>query len=448
MVEIVVPQVPEDDGADVHRSARWIVTGVRDQGECRERIEGVEVGHGARVETPAGSVLLVLDKRPTGYKATRDGARYMAYDATLTLLLVEEAGLRGKPLWTRRFASEKGAFGSAGCAMVAKHLAAHPADPHVREVEPGPGRPNWTSGPCRWCGEQVSKGAGRAVGRGTQVMVEHRPGRCTLPARDTAGEECALCGTACVRGSADWAQVRDARTGQRWEARHRGDCARWPSPQEEARRKEELRLEREERREAERKREAKAQAARRKRADKRRAAEEEERRAALEVQERVERLGVKAQTYVAGHYDKGLDPHTRMRLVERRLTLGDGSTVQVFDVETYGEGPCAGGDRGGRFYRMSDARHAYQQHTWAPLPYTPPQRPRTEPAPCPGDPSVKHCDHCGSTDAPGGFMVASMGLACDVDCYTAMSNDAGDHALRYHPGHTAAAVTASGEEIR
>ncbi|MFI8201135.1 hypothetical protein ACIF6K_32205 [Streptomyces sp. NPDC085942] len=432
MVEIVVPQVPGDDGADVHRSARWIVTGVRDQGESRERLEGVEVGHGARIEVPADSVLLVLDKRPTGYKERRYAAPYMAYDATMTLLLVEEGGLRDKPLWTRRFASEKSAFGSAGAGQITKHLAAHPpaADLRVREIEAGPGRPNWAAGPCRWCAEQVSKGAGRAVGHGKEARVEHAPGRCTLPAQRVSGEDCALCGVACVPGSAQWVQVRDPESGQRWEARHRGDCAHWPSPEQDAQRKEELRLQREAQQEAERKREAKKEADREKRAARRRAAQEQERQAAREIQERVERLGVKMETYVARHFDKGLNPRTRMRLVERRLALSDDSTATAFDVEIYGGGHE--GDLGGRYYLLSDAREEYQRHPWAPLPYTPPRRPRFEPAPCPFDPSAKHCDHCGGTDAPGGWMVASLGLACDVDCFTAMSNGPGAHARRYH----------------
>ncbi|MYR54882.1 hypothetical protein GTY54_01010 [Streptomyces sp. SID625] len=440
MVEIVVPKVPGDDGADIHRSARWIVTGICERGETRDRLEGIEVGHGARIEIPAGSVLLVLDKRPTGYKDRRFSTPYMAYDATLTLLLVEETGLRDEPLWTRRFASEKGAFGSSGAGQIIKHLAAHPpaADLHVREVEPGPGRPNWAAGPCRWCGDQVARGAGRAVGHGEEAKVEHPPGLCRRPAQPVTGEVCARCKVACVQGSAEWAQVRDPETGQRWEARHRGQCAHWPSPEEDARRTEELRLQRE----AEQKREAKKRADREQRAAKRGAAVEEERRAAREVRERVERLGVKASVDVATPFDKGLDPHTRMRLVERRLTLGDDSIAMVFDVEAYGgDRPTVGyegdgvdepDDRGGRYYRRSDARDEYQRHKWTPLPYTQPARRRFEPAPCPLDPSVKHCDHCGTTVTLGGWMVASLGLACDVDCYDAMSNEHGAHARRYH----------------
>ncbi|MCX4783877.1 hypothetical protein [Streptomyces sp. NBC_01264] len=444
MVEIVVPKVPGDEGADVHRSARWIVTGIREQGEARERLEGTEVGHGARIETPAGSLLLVMDKRPTGYKDGRH-KRYMTYNATLTLLLVEETGLRDKPLWTRQFASEKGAFGSSGAGQITKHLVTHPpvADLNVREVEPGPGRPNWAAGPCRWCGVQVAQGAGRVVGHGKEAEVEHPLRLCRQPAQLVTGQDCALCGIACVQGSAEWVQVRDSEYGQRWEARHRGDCARWPSPEEEAQRQEELRLQREEQQEAEQKREAKRKADREAREAKRRAAEEEERRAARDVQERVQRLGIKGSVDVATPFDKGVDPSTRLRLVERRLTLSDDTTVTVWDVETYGDGRPTGvyeddggyepDDRGGRYYRLSDARGEYQRHKWAPLPYTPPKRLRFEPAACPSDPSVKHCDHCGTTSAPGGWMIASLGLSCDdADCYDAMANERGAHARRYH----------------
>ncbi|MER7223299.1 hypothetical protein [Streptomyces rubradiris] len=118
------------------------------------------------------------------------------------------------------------------------------------------------------------------------------------------------------------------------------------------------------------------------------------------------------------------------------------AAVTAWDVETYGGGRPTGAyeddgyepdDRGGRYYRLSDARDEYQRHKWAPMPYTPPRRPRFEPAPCPADPSVKHCDHCGGTSAVGGWMAASLGRACSVDCFDAMANEHGAHARRYHP---------------
>ncbi|MGW3389517.1 hypothetical protein [Streptomyces cinereoruber] len=427
----------------MHRSARWIVTGVRDGKVAREVVSGIEVGHGARVEVPPGSLLLVLDKRPAGRKRTRDGSPYTAYDAKLTLLLVLETGVRAKPLWQREFASEKGAFGAAGTAQLRKHLAAYPpsAGLSVRKLDPGPGRPNWAAGPCRWCEKPVPKGGGLAVGHGKEALVEHRPGFCPRPATTATGQTCAACGIRCVQGSAEWAQVRDPEAGGRWEARHRGACDRWPSPEEDERRREELRVERERQEEAKRKQEAKRQAARAARAAERRAVEEEEIRAAQAVRERVKRLGVTGTVDVAQPYDKGLDGSgTRMRLVERRLTLDDGSTATVYDVETYGgmrgtlyeDGEYEPDDRGGRFYRLPDAREEYQRHKWEPAPYVPSRRPRFESLPCPDDPSVRHCGHCGTTTSVGGWMTANLGLACDTDCYDAMSDKRGAHDRRYH----------------
>ncbi|MFH8371816.1 hypothetical protein [Streptomyces sp. NPDC018031] len=139
-------------------------------------------------------------------------------------------------------------------------------------------------------------------------------------------------------------------------------------------------------------------------------------------------------------FDKGLGPAERMRLIERRLTLGDGSTVTVWDVQAYPTG--TGGwhedadgyedDRGGRFYRLPEARAEYQRHRWAPEPYVPP-RSRLEPSPCPAEPGARHCGNCGAATAePGGWMVASLGLACGVDCYSVLSDGRGAHDLRFH----------------
>ncbi|WP_030237432.1 hypothetical protein [Streptomyces sp. NRRL S-350] len=58
--------------------------------------------------------------------------------------------------------------------------------------------------------------------------------------------------------------------------------------------------------------------------------------------------------------------------------------------------------------------------------------------PCPG-PDVKHCDNCGATE-PGdneflpalGWMSASLGLACGVECYDAMSDGIGRHDRLHH----------------
>ncbi|MCI2421109.1 hypothetical protein MOQ72_27065 [Saccharopolyspora sp. K220] len=50
---------------------------------------------------------------------------------------------------------------------------------------------------------------------------------------------------------------------------------------------------------------------------------------------------------------------------------------------------------------------------------------------CPGL-DVPHCDQCGTTTAAGGWMAASLGRACDIDCYDAMADAPGDHAIQHH----------------
>ena len=45
------------------------------------------------------------------------------------------------------------------------------------------------------------------------------------------------------------------------------------------------------------------------------------------------------------------------------------------------------------------------------------------------DTPTRHCDECG-TGIAGPGMVASLGLACDVDCYDAMADRPGRYAQR------------------
>lgn len=49
---------------------------------------------------------------------------------------------------------------------------------------------------------------------------------------------------------------------------------------------------------------------------------------------------------------------------------------------------------------------------------------------CPGL-NVPHCDECGSTTGHR-WMTASLGTACDIDCYDAMADAPGAHATRHH----------------
>ncbi|MFG3205306.1 hypothetical protein [Streptomyces sp. NPDC048192] len=80
---------------------------------------------------------------------------------------------------------------------------------------------------------------------------------------------------------------------------------------------------------------------------------------------------------------------------------------------------------------MDDARNEYRRHEYQSEPYRPRRQRRTGAMPCPAD-GAKHCDNCGATSTVGGWIVASLGLACDVDCYDAMSDSTGAHALQYH----------------
>ena len=147
------------------------------------------------------------------------------------------------------------------------------------------------------------------------------------------------------------------------------------------------------------------------------------RAAAEETQRRVETLGVTRVTSSTEQYDKRLSPSgVRMRLVAVTAELSDG------DVEVYGGRRPAGDGRGGRFYVLADGHGEYQAHSWTAGRYVPPRR---QPAPCPAA-EAKHCDHCGSTNAPGGWMSASLGLARDEDCFDAMADAPGAHARWYH----------------
>ncbi|MFE1786670.1 hypothetical protein ACFW9F_29880, partial [Streptomyces sp. NPDC059506] len=198
-VRVEIPAVP--DGADVHRSWRQVLTGLDERAEGGAAVLGPEVGHGAVIETAPGALVLVVDQHITGWaEPYYGGKRYPVLDAALTLHLVQEDGAL-KALWSRRFKTAKGAFGAAGRGQLRKHLQARPpaGDLQVRVVDPGPGRPNYRPGPCRWCGAQLSTGAGVLVGRGPDAEVEHRR---ECPSRPVeSGTCCALCGGSVAPGT-------------------------------------------------------------------------------------------------------------------------------------------------------------------------------------------------------------------------------------------------------
>ncbi|MEU8543030.1 hypothetical protein AB0C52_24100 [Streptomyces sp. NPDC048717] len=123
---------------------------------------------------------------------------------------------------------------------------------------------------------------------------------------------------------------------------------------------------------------------------------------------------------VAGPFTRGPNPNTWMRLAERRLALDDAGPTIAFDVEAYDYDRSADGDDSW----CEDDGHGYEDDGFQPCEWAP--------APCPSDPSVEHCDHCGETSPLGRWMTASLGLACDLDCFDLMSNEHGAHARRYH----------------
>ncbi|WP_328491213.1 hypothetical protein [Streptomyces zaomyceticus] len=437
--EMVVPVVP--DGADVHASKRWVVTGVGD-GTGEQAVFGPEVGHGAVLEVPPGVLLLVVDQSITGWGETyHGGKRYPLMDAAVSLLLVLEGG-ELKTLWTRHFKTAKGAFGLAGLGQLRKHLAAHPPveDVDVVVVDPGPGRPNFKVGACRWCGASLPVGAGVLVGRGSDAEVEHRQ-LCPTQAAEP-GTPCGLCSVAVAPGTAGTVMVREG-TG-RWEVRHTGRCEGQVSYEDHVQRAAEDRAAAEELRALEKAEEEKRAKKRAAAAAKRKAAAEEKERletaAAEETRRRVESLEVVETLSRTTPFDKGLNPTgTRMRLDEVTVRLSDGEPARWWEVSVYGGRGQADevDERGGRFFLLTDARAEYQQHRYETEPPRAggwswsPSRAGQE-TPCPvGD--VAHCDHCGTVEPEGGgWMAASLGRACGVDCYTAMADNRGAHARRYH----------------
>jgi hypothetical protein len=422
--------------ADVHRSWRRVLTGLDERAEGDAAVLGPEVGHGAIVEIAPGALLLVVDQHITGWSETyRTAKPYPLVDAAVTLHLVQaDASL--KTVWARHFRTAKGAFGTAGLGQLRKHLAAWPpvADLSLDIVDPGPGRPNFKAGPCRWCDAVLQKDRGVLVGRGPDALVEHR-GKCpSSPAQP--GKYCARCGGSVAPGTAQLVVVREGE-GRR-EIRHTGSCAEHPSFEEYEERQAQQRAAddrgRAEEKAAEQKRAAKREAATEKRRVARVEKEKAEREAAEAMRARVESLDVVEETGRAELFDKGLDPYgERMRLVEVSVVLSDGKPAQWWDVAAYG-GHLEGDDvddRGGRYFLLPDARSEYQRYKYEAERYRPARRPRIGSVPCPAG-GAKHCDHCGTTVSLGGWMSASLGLACDVDCYDAMADARGAHARQYH----------------
>jgi hypothetical protein len=171
-------------------------------------------------------------------------------------------------------------------------------------------------------------------------------------------------------------------------------------------------------------------------AEKRRAAREEKdravRAAADATRARVESLAVVEETSRQKLYDKALNPGgERMHLAEVTVVLEDGEPAVWWEVAAYGGG-VEDDDRGGRYFVHDDARSVYQLYKYEAEPYRPARRRAAATAPCPAG-GAEHCGNCGTTSAPGGWMIASLGLSCDdVDCYDAMADARGAHDRKYH----------------
>ncbi|MEV7157140.1 hypothetical protein AB0N77_21325 [Streptomyces misionensis] len=430
---VTIPAVP--DGADVHRSWKRVLTGLDDKATGDAAVLGPEVGHGAVVETVAGALLLVVDQHITGWsQAYYGGKSYPLMDAAVSLHLVQDEGTL-QQLWARHFKTAKGAFGAAGLGQIRKHLAAHPPaeDLPLTVVDPGPGRPNFRPGPCRWCAAVLQEGQGVLVGRGEAAQVEHRRECPATPAEP--GAYCARCGKSAAPGSARVVVVREG-VGRR-EIQHTGRCEDHPSYEEYEQRQAEQRAEEDARRAAERAAEEKRAKQRAAAAEKRRLAREAEDKAAKEAAEatraRVESLAIVEETSRTELCDKGLNRYgERLRLVEITAVLSDGFPATWWEVTAYGGHLEDDDDRGGRFFLLADARDEYRRYEYQPEPYRPRRRPRVGAVPCPAD-GAKHCDNCGTTSAPGGWVNASLGLSCDsADCYDAMADARGAHARQYH----------------
>ncbi|RZU28213.1 hypothetical protein EV284_6379 [Streptomyces sp. BK022] len=430
-VRITVPRVPSE--ADVYRSWRQVLTGVDEKATTgRDTVLGPEVGHGAGVETLPGALVLVVDQHVTGWaQAYHGGKSYPEMDAALQLLLVQaDGGL--KPLWARHFKTAKGAFGPAALKQLRKYLAAHPpvGDLPVRVTDPGPGRPNLKAGVCRWCGGKLAAHAGVIVGHGPEAELEHNR-HCPLADLAQVGTPCGRCGVPVAPSTARVVLVREG-TGRR-EVQHTGRCADHPSLEEYEQQRAAEAEQRAAEKAAEAKREAKRAAAKAKRDAARAVKQVAEREAAEALRARFEALDIVEVTSREELYDKGLNPYgERMRLVEISAQLSDGAPATWWEVEAYGGGLEEPDDRGGRYFLRDDARSEYQQYKYEREPYRPePRRPRIGDVPCPPG-GAKHCAHCGTTTAPAGWMIASLGLACEVDCYTHLANDHGAHARLHH----------------
>lgn len=301
---------------------------------------------------------------------------------------------------------------------------------------------NGVAAECHWCGQRVAVDQGWRVGWHEDAYIEHD--RC--PGTGTGkGEVCALCGVDIVLGQGAYYPHRDnGRGGLRAEHLPEMLCTVVPAPsaaaqeaafaervareREEAARQAELRRAEDERKERRRRkdrecRQAKAQAAR-----------AQDRRLSAQGTE-VSRASECIMSKNIGH-------GRRAQLWEHTLTLDNGHVTRRWNVEVVGTDPGFNGEDydpdPGETYEETDDKDAARA-TYSTLQAPTRRRDRYTrrwvEAPARGDrpcPPGRHCGNCAAPVPEGTGMVASLGLACDVDCYDAMADDHGDHDRRYH----------------
>lgn len=297
--------------------------------------------------------------------------------------------------------------------------------------------------PCHWCGQDIGPEQGWLAGFGEQVRYEHT--RCPDRMVPT-GAHCALCGVDMVPGQGRMAPHRSqGQGGLRPEHDPLMCCTLIDAPsaavvaaereQGRLRARERVARDQAEKAEEEAKKEARRAKARARRQAKKEALAAEDRRLSAQGQE-VSRTSKIIRS-------KKVDGQSTAYVHEHTLTLDNGhltrrwqtvvhSTANGFNGEDYDPDP------GFRGTETEDKERALEEYGALGS-----ERYRTRggfvsrlkvgAVPCPPK-GAEHCDHCGISEHDGGgWMMASLGRACGVDCYDAMSNDRGNHAVLYHP---------------
>lgn len=449
MAVITVPPIPEPMMAS---SWRRVVTGIRvsRSGATTTLLpdDGSQwLAAGDMVQLPAGTVILVVDKTFTGSAANyRTGEPYTVYTPTVTVLRVTGEGDLAT-VYRRTFKTSKSIYSTTVLGKLRAALETSPAAV-VAQVLAEAQRPNRTAEPCRWCGGRVAAAHGHVVGHGDQVQVEHwkqcppqpaRPGDHRVP--------CTVCGVSVHHTLGVRTVERPAggppADGPRHTIQHQSelDCANRPQPEAELI-DAELAFQDAQRREQEAadraavaKKQKAAQARRDKAAAKRRTKQERERQEAEAMRELVARVGIHYTEPPTNLYDKGLGGGIRMRLdqtVGHLAGADSGADDGTDGTATWWTVTCPGLGISKQFWQRAEARAYYQKFSYDPDRSTTPSRDRAVPVSSCPTPDVEHCGECGSTTAVGGWMAASLGLACDTDCYDAMSDRPGRHDRTHH----------------